>query len=160
MTVRSRIQQEFLEWHRVARNRFLVPVEIGDRTDQTIDLVFPSATPAISATLTRSDILVSVELDGHHWDIIRSFETALEEVQGGYACGLCEPAEREVYPSQTRFWTDHVFDPFLAWVNTELFQAIAIGFWGDLETGTWAKLMTREQADAAKPRVSLPLWKG
>ncbi|MCG5240944.1 hypothetical protein ACIU1J_30105 [Azospirillum doebereinerae] len=159
MMIQPQIQPAFLEWYEDARNRFLVPVEI-QRTDQTLDLILPTVTQAISATLVGPDIQVSVELDGHHWDIIRAFETALDEVRDGYACGLCPKENRKVYPTPERFWINHLFEPFLAWVNSDLAIAVAIGFWGDLETGTWAKLMTGEQADAATPRVLLPLWKG
>ncbi|CAO3434145.1 hypothetical protein [Azospirillum doebereinerae] len=68
--------------------------------------------------------------------------------------------ERTIYLNRNQFWTNHLFDPFLAWVDTELFQATAIRFWGDIESGTWAKLLTKEQADAVRPGMALPLWKG
>jgi hypothetical protein len=48
-----------------------------------------------------------------------------------------------VFPNLDALWRDHLFEPFLAWVNEELAEADAVGLYGSPSDGyTHARLLT------------------
>jgi hypothetical protein len=46
--------------------------------------------------------------------------------KNGYVCDECPEDDRPVFPSREALWRAEVFEPFLAWVNRELANAVAV----------------------------------
>jgi hypothetical protein len=52
-----------------------------------------------------------------------------------------------IFPSREALWTDHLFEPFLKWVNEKLAPARWLGIFRMSDEGaTWAELMREESA--------------
>lgn len=127
---RRRIHRAFLKWMRENQHRFLIPVNIRQRTDQGIELDFIGYHPAISAWLSNWCIGVSVDWQGQCWDLLCSFESAPSPVTGGYHCLLCSPGNRQIFSSRDALWTTEVFEHFLNWVNETLAPANWVALYG------------------------------
>ena len=60
----------------------------------------------------------------------------------GYVCELCMTEQPQVFASRPALWQDHLFEPFLAWVNTALYPATGLVLSGGINQGfTAAKLV-------------------
>lgn len=150
---RRRIHRAFLKWMQENRHRFLVPVNIRHRTDQSIELAFAGYHPIISAWLSNQCIDVPVNWQGQCWDLLCSFEPAPSTVTGGYHCLLYSPEDRQIFSSRDALWASEVFELFLNWVNETLLSAnwVALYKFGG---STMARLCT-VQPDACADLVAV-----
>jgi hypothetical protein len=74
--------------------------------------------------------------------------------ENGYVCGHCEAEARKTFPNLEALWRDHLFEPFLEWVNKKLATAEAVGFYGSLSSGwTHAELLPNYDPRRASPEV-------
>jgi hypothetical protein len=127
--------------------------------------------PALSAALINSEINVTVEWQGECWDFLLSLDVLPKQTAGGYVCGHCltampsdsrsaatKPEERTIFPSLEALWRDHLFEPFLKWVNEKLATADAVGLYGSPSCGwTHAELISNHDARRTKPDIRIPL---
>jgi len=150
--VRPRIQRTFLDWLASNRERFAVPIRITKRTDRHIEWWFVGVNPIVYGVLTW-EIGVGVEWEGETWDYLTFFEASPRRTAGGYLCSMCIPEARQVFASREVLWRDHLFEPFLEWVNDDLAKARWIGIYGGREEdGTWAKLHRRRCRTRSRER--------
>lgn len=155
-----RIQREFLAWYRQNRGRFALPLCQLARNRETLHLGFVGITSAISARLGYGSLAVGTELNGCYCDTIADFDTAMEHTPNGYVCKLCDPGERKCFRTRGDIWRNHLFEPFLAWVNEELANAC----WLRLTTlrdggSSWAKLIHTD-SELSEPDRTLVLISG
>ena len=70
---------------------------------------------------------------------------ALSKFEGHkrYGCQLCTEATQH-WPSREALWIDHLFEPFLKWVNEQLRPPLEIQLYGTLNSVTWAELQPRQ----------------
>ena len=80
---------------------------------------FAGLTRAIEVTLTH-EIGIHAMHDGEWWDALIFFEASPTKKPGGYVCEYCLPEYEVFYASRKDLWVDHMFEPFLAWVNETL----------------------------------------
>jgi hypothetical protein len=176
-------QKAFLQWFSETAPRFAVPVQIkepNDRLGSTIQdrtedagslhLEF-TGNPALSAALINSEINITVEWQGECWDFLLSLDVLPKETADGYVCGYClsampsdsrsagtKPEERTIFPSLEALWRDHLFEPFLQWVNEKLAVAHTIGLYGSPSGGwTHADLLSNHDTRRTKPDIRIPL---
>jgi hypothetical protein len=45
-------------------------------------------------------------------------------------CDLCPPESRSVFPNRAVLWIDHLFEPFLEWVDESLAKAKWLALYG------------------------------
>lgn len=150
----ANIQQTFMTWLETAQARLAIPVSALRRTDRFIDLRFDGLSPAIRASLTH-EIAIAVEYRGQTWDFLAFFEAVPQQTSEGYVCGLCLPTAKVLYTSPEDLWRQHMFEPFLEFVNGELATADAVGLYGTVDDATWATLLRGEPADP--PDVVIPV---
>jgi len=145
--VRPRIQRAFISWLEQSRSRFITPIRISKRTKDFIELDFINSNLLFSATLTSWEINVSINWQGECWDLLVCFEAIPQLTSDGYVCSLCLPElcwpnARTTYANREQLWKDHLFEPFLEWVNNKLAISPWIEIGGGIQEGmTYANLL-------------------
>ena len=111
---------------------------------------FEGITPSLEITLTH-DIGVHAMKNGEWWDALLFFEARPVKTEEGYICRYCKPEYIHPYPTRKALWIDHMFEPFLDWVNGTLPQMQWLSL-SQTECGgaRWAELHSawREPHDA------------
>ena len=144
------IQRTFVRWLDKNRTRFEVPVHIRKITADSVNLTFQGYPDCLSVSLSAYELNVHVNWQGRWWDMLISLDAWAFHTLGGYKCKCCwidygESATN--FPSRESLWLDHLFDPFLQWVNEELTPARWLQISGTKDVGaTWAKLIRDENA--------------
>jgi hypothetical protein len=142
MTDFAAVERCFAEWFLGgACLQFAIPVRVVDRTSDCLTLTIATPTPLV-AYMRDHEICVRADIEGEFWDLLFSWDSVEPvEVPTGYKCKNCIPPHDRVYPTREALWCDHLFTPFLHWVNEKLAVADAIGFYGDPSSMSWAKLL-------------------
>ncbi len=140
---RGMFQREFIKWLAETEHSFSFPLRIIRRTERGIEMKLLGVNSAIWISLRSTEINVGVTWQGKFLDFLVSNDcVAPQHTSSGYICKYCENEERKTYSSRENLWRDHLFEPFLDWVNNELANAEFIGIYGSIESGaTWAKLV-------------------
>jgi len=138
---RRMIQRAFLKWFELNRPRFAIEIKLGRRTDRNLELSFAGINGAVTAALTTYEINVYVEYESYNWDMILSVDSVPIRIEGGYYCAFCLPESRSIFPDRLSLYTDHLFEPFLKWVNDDLAKAKWLMLEGKPDHATSARLM-------------------
>lgn len=151
---RPRIQRAFVRWFIENYTRFMVPVRLTKISGKGVEIHFQGYPDCLSAGLSRNELGVYVEWQGEGWDCLIDLEANPIHTRGGYQCKSCVNENDEqamVFPSREALWKDHLFEPFLKWVNEQLAPAcwLRISSIGDGGT-TWAELILAEN-ELSKP---------
>lgn len=144
----------FRSWYLSHRHRFLVPLrQISDREWKF------TASDLIVTAAVRDSLVVTArnpENTQDRWDEIAEFAAVAVQTSDGWICSLCRDMPREgatppkVYESREVLLTDHVYEPFLAWVNNTLYKAEVLALYDIGDGFSWAKLLTgQEDAESA-----------
>jgi hypothetical protein len=88
---------------------------------------------------------------GAFWDFLLDPDSEPKRVPGGYVCDLGPPESRSVFPNRPALWTDHLFEPFLEWVNETLAKAKWLALYGSPDYATWARLLPDDMPSQALP---------
>ncbi len=158
--VRRPIQKAFFRWYQDNATRFKVPLRFARRTDQCLEFTFPGLHPYLSISLTH-EIGVNVIKRNVWWDALIFFEAYPERIGQEYQCSLCIPEAKENYATLNELWCDHLFEPFLEWVNDTLVPAHWLGIYGFIDEGaTWARLLKsgRDNPENNPPTSVVPVW--
>ncbi len=152
---RPRNQRAFVRWFAENYPRFAVPVRISRITAKSVTLIFPGYPSCLSVSLCAHDLNVDVNWQGIHWDMVISLDAYMARTANGYQCKLC--ITPEMFPSRESLWIDHLYEPFLKWVNEELASARWLEISGFDDGGvTWAHLVQAD-SDLEKPDRTLQL---
>ena len=155
---RRRLHRAFLNWLAVNHDRFAIPLRIIEREDRFIRLGLVGIIPALEVSVTTWEINLVVRWQGDWWDMLISFEALPKRVAGGYHCNLCVPEAKQLWPSREAIWLDHLFNPLLEWVNTELAVAHRLGLYETEGGGVrWAKLLEAAVPEDDEPTIDIPL---
>lgn len=155
---RSRIQRTFVKWLTASQNRLAFPLRIIRRTDRWISMELVGVNSVISISLTSLGINIGVIWQGELWDLLIDFDVDLLKISGGYVCDLCIDEPRKIFPSRENLWRDHLFEPFLEWINNDLANAEVVGIYGTGGGGTtWATLTVNEGPPSKDEQALLPV---
>lgn len=158
--VRRPIQKAFLCWYQENATRFKVPLRFARRTDNCLEFTFPGLHPFLSIALTH-EIGVHVTKRDVWWDALIFFEVYPKRIGTQFQCSLCIHEARKNYATRNALWCDHLFEPFLEWVNDTLVPARWLGIYGFLDEGwTWARLLevSRDKQEDESPTSVVPVW--
>ena len=139
MKPRPKLQRVFVHWLAENRRHFRVPVHIESITYRGIRLRFEAPFACLTASLRGSDFSVIAEVDGEYWDMLLSLDAFPIRANGRYKCSLCEEP-CQLWPSRRALWIDHLFEPFLKWVNERLGYASGVDIGKTTGGSTWAEL--------------------
>lgn len=152
------IERAFVKWLNTARSQLKVPLEFRGRTRREIEISFGGINSAIGASLSTQELIVFVEWEGRIWDFFRCFDVWPRLAPGGYICEHCRPEQRMTFPDVQALWRDHLFEPFLEWVNERLATAQAVGCYGSPLSGwTHAELLSDRYQERPEPDIRIPL---
>lgn len=149
---RPRIQRAFVRWLNENQHCFMVPTRISKINAKGVELYFHNYPECLSVWLTSNELSVHVEWQENYWDCLIDLDASPFHTLGGYQCKRCvhEGGKQVmVFPSREALWKDHLFEPFLKWVNEKLaparwLQLSVIGDYGF----TWAQLLQDETASS------------
>jgi hypothetical protein len=91
-----------------------------------------------------AEIEIFVEYDNQRWDIIFNHDLEAKRDDREWFCELCAKQGNpyRVFSTLEELWVEHLFNPLLNWVNSELAKAEALAICGSIESGaTWAILV-------------------
>ena len=135
------IQGAFITWLANNKSRFLVPTSVGRRDDQSLDILLQGVNPIIQVSLNDGELVAATEWQGKCIDFLFSFESYPTKLaDGSYYCEHCTDEARRVFASLEDLWVDHLFEPFLVWVNEKLVPSPWLSL-NDLGGLTYAKLL-------------------
>lgn len=144
-SVRPRIQRAFIAWLAENKGRFLIPISIGKRTGLSLNIRLHGINPAIHISLSRQELVAAVEWKSECIDFLFSFEAMPEKsAKGGYHCKLCIDKPLREYPSRKDLWVDHLFEPFLVWVNEKLQPSLWLCLHKWPSRSSYAELLQQE----------------
>jgi hypothetical protein len=123
------MQRAFDCWYRANEGRFAIKLEFIRRTESCLTFGFQGVSRIIDSSLSY-DLSVHVTWDDTSWDMLLSLDAYPKRVPSGYVCTECDPAIRQTFPSREALWEEHLFEPFLEWVNENLAPADALHLYG------------------------------
>jgi hypothetical protein len=142
------IQRAFLRWFNENYTIFKVPIRLARISAKGAKLNFHNFPDCLSIWLANDALRVAVEWQGEPWDVLFDSDLYPCQTPDGFKCTLCEPDEGEsaaFFPTREALWLDHLFEPFLKWVNGKLASArwLRISSIND-RSCTWAELIQSE----------------
>lgn len=155
---RPRIQRAFVCWFRENRGRFKTSVRVAKVSARLVELQFPGQPDCLSASLSPDGLNVYVTWQGECWDLLCSLEASPFHTAEGWKCRQCviENADSaRFFPSRESLWQDHLFEPFLRWVNEKLAPARWLRV-SRTQGATWAELI-RDESAPSNPGMTLLL---
>jgi len=151
---RPRIQRAFESWFKKNGTRFAVPLRVTKIEGKGMELRFDNYPDCLSVWLSSNELAVHINWQGEWWDMIIDLDVWPCDARGGYKCKDClvEPGESAViFPTREALWQDHLFDPFLKWVNEKLAPARWLQISCTNDSGArWTKLI-RDKSELLKP---------
>ena len=155
--IRPRFQREFFRWIGERNGEFAIRPHAIKRTDKEVELGFAGLTSCISVQIRPSELSVSVTWDGVFMDYLINFDLMLERGAPGYFCSFCSQAERDYFRTREEAWREHLFEPFLSWVNSQLASAQWLRIFRSGGGSSGASLI-RDVADIDKPDSGMQLF--
>jgi len=137
------LHNSFFQWYAVNENRFAIKLHMLKHTGRCLEIGFGGINPILTAHLVKNEIAVIVESQGTYWDMILDLDARPKHVPGGYMCGYCLEEYRRTFPSLEALWYDHLFEPFLQWVNDDLAKSEEISISGTPDWVGSARLVRR-----------------
>lgn len=123
---RPQIQRAFLSWLNENQTHFGLPIRITKITAKAVELRFLNYPECLSVWLTGNELGVHVEWQEDYWDCLIDLDVSPIHTLDGYQCKHCATDNAEeviVFSSLEALWKDHLFEPFLKWVNEKLAPA-------------------------------------
>ena len=130
--MKPKMRHLFFKWLDVNYSRFAVPINATKRSKRRVDIVFTGINPVISARVSEWGEYISLEVIAskqNFLDFLEDFDCGAIKKDGGYICPICEAEKQRRFPDLKSLLEDHLFEPFLKWVNGELAAAQWIGIW-------------------------------
>ncbi len=155
---RPRIQRAFESWFKKNSTRFAVPLRVTKIKASGIELRFDNYPDCLSVWLSKDEIAVHVNWEGEWWDMIIDLDIWPGNKRGGFICECClvEPGESVViFPTREALWQDHLFEPFLKWVNEKLAPARWLQICCTKDRGARWERLIRDESDLDKPDHTL-----
>lgn len=76
---------------------------------------------------------------------------------GCFVCGLCQACQRALVQTRQALWADHLFEPFLCWVNDTLAPSRWLELIGTDDSSTTARLKREPVGDKMRDCAALPV---
>jgi hypothetical protein len=152
---RPRIQRAFVQWFNENRTRFEVPIRLTKFSAKGMELHFLNFPDCLFVRISSEELAVHVKWQGEYWDILIDLDAYPVHTPAGYKCKCCAHDGNEsatIFSNREVLWQDHLFAPFLKWVNEDLAPArwLQVSCIGDDRGITWAQLI-RDESELPKP---------
>jgi len=135
----ARFQRAFFRWFDINRSRFVVPVRLKALKGSQVKIEFANHPECMRITANDSNLCVWVDWNEKSWDGLLDLDVLPVRTRNGLLCRLCEDKEVR-WNSLEELWADHLFEPFLNWVNNDFATAKSLRLFGECKSSTWASL--------------------
>jgi hypothetical protein len=136
----------FDEWLTERSETLALSMTMVARASASFRLRFDGIIDCIEVLVLADEVVVLVEHEGFCWDLLAEFGCASVLALGGGLAGLCDPDDRQAYPTNAAMFVGHVFEPLAEWVAASLIPARSLGLGGSRQSGsTWAGLLPADQ---------------
>jgi hypothetical protein len=116
-------RKAFDRWLSRNQGLFQRPPVIVENRKKYFNMRFRRINAAIDCTITSHGYAISVSHEGGVWDLIDDRELSERRTSSGhYFCELCKPECRELFPTRSALWEDHIFKQLLNWENNNLLK--------------------------------------
>jgi len=142
----------FDDWLSDAGPHLAIELRVDKKCSESIEVGFVGINTAIEAFIEYGEtdaffeLQVFVDWEGSNWDTILMLDCEPVRRADGYVCDLCPPEDQKVFPSREALWRDHLFEPFLEWVNEDLATADVIYLWSSPGKGMTSARLLRSSA--------------
>jgi hypothetical protein len=142
----------FVDWLSDASPRLAIPLRVDKKDSESIEASFVGINTAVGVFIEYGETDAFVELgvfvdwEGCNWDMILNLDCEPVRRADGYVCDLCPPEDQKEFPNREALWRDHLFEPFLEWVNEDLATADVIYLWSSPGKGMTSARLLRSSA--------------
>ena len=84
---------------------------------------FEGIHPALCGFVSNRGVSVLVRHAGVDWDLIFDVDVKPKRVRHGFLCELSEVESSRVFANRSALLANHLFEPFLGWINDKLAKA-------------------------------------
>jgi hypothetical protein len=160
-----RFCRALVDWLSDAEPRLALALRVDKQDSESIEVSFVGINTAVGAIIKYGETDAFVELEvfvdweGSNWDLILNLDCEPVCRADGYVCSMCLPEDQKMFPGREALWRDHLFEPFLEWINEKLAQADVIGLYGSPEKGMTRAALLQSSAIPKDdpPGVCVPL---
>ena len=141
------IQRVFLSWLNKKRDDFMVPLRLTKITANGVELHFINYPDCLSVGHSSNGLGVYVQWRRTHWDGLTGYDVYPYQTLEGYKCRQCVSEDGEtaaLFPTLEALWQDHLFAPFLKWVNEKLAPARWLQISRNSGGSYWAELIQED----------------
>ena len=143
--------KSFTHWLTKNQHRFLLPVKLQKIGARKTKLVFPELPKVIGIGLSTWNLSVHVTWEERCMDLLLDLDCMVHKTFRGYQCELCE-RPREIWTTLEAMYVDHLYEPFLSWVNEALHPATGVAIY-EMRGSTWAELMCVGNAEPTQENL-------
>lgn len=147
-------QKAFADWLDVNQPRFALAVKLKMGKSGSVSVELSNQPACLRIHANRINLGVWVHWDAITWDALLDLDVLAVRTRQGYRCRLCEEAV-QFWPDLELLWADHLFEPFLQWINASYAKAQAITLLGNAATCTTAQLYRYGQPQATNEVVAV-----
>ncbi len=126
-----------------------------ERTDLVWSFAFVGVTGLVCGWINTFEMTVAARWGDEAWDPILDLDAYPLRVEGGIICRICRPSA--LFESRTALWADHLFEPFLAWVNDTLAPSPWLELTGTADNGATSARLCRDLPEEEAARGRLPV---
>ncbi len=164
MKFRKRVFRSFQAWYSTNQANFRRKLSVIERSESRLVLAVDGIPKQVMTILfeicygkSRSlNVAANFHLNGECLDSAGWFDAAPLRVAEGYRCSLCEDrSSSTVYPSIEALWVEHVFVPWMIWINEALTSLSRIDFCQKPDGGTsWVNFIQDEAIRKADEAIA------
>lgn len=146
-----KFQKAFFRWFASNHCRFSIPVRLKPLKGAKVQIEFNNHPECLRITASRSNLGVWVYWNGEAWDGLLELDVyPIKNRDGdGYSCRLCLD-HTENWSSLEELWANHLFEPFLRWVNNDFAKAASLRLFGECNSSTWVSLITHPHLEKSE----------
>lgn len=155
VTLINQFHQAFYQWLDLNQSRFSTSkFEFSDNESCVVTFTISGLHQALFFVLYSRGISMCYQWQGVHWTL-KTFEALPVITEDSYVDGLSQDEYPSVYVCREALWIDLIFEPFLAWVNSELLPPRWLARHALARPLTTAHFIDRPNSNW---RVILPIW--
>ena len=147
-----KFQRAFFRWFESNKSRFSIPVRLKLFKGAKVKIEFKNHPECLRITANESNLGVRVYWNGEPWDGLLELDVSPVKTRDGdgFSCRLCLDQEKK-WSSLEELWADHLFEPFLRWVNKDFANAKSLRLFGGHKSTTWGQLMSDWHPENSEP---------
>jgi hypothetical protein len=143
-----RFQRAFFRWFEANHTYFSIPVRLKPLKGAKVKIEFANHPECLRITADASNLGVWVYWNRETWDGLLDLDVFPVKTRDGdgFSCRLCLD-QTETWSSLEELWANHLFEPFLKWVNKDFAKAKTLRLFGEYKSTTWANLSSHPIPD-------------